>query len=672
MTTAPTHSDAVASSDPQTEAPAQWTPDDSATLYGIDAWGLGHFDVSSEGTIVVSPRPPEGGEIDLYRLTNGLRQRGIHPPVLVRFRDMVDHRLREIKGAFQRAIDEAGYQGGYFAVYPIKVNQQRSVVEELRDFGRDLGFGLEAGSKPELLAVLGMTSGGLRDIPIICNGFKDDEYVETVILAAKLGRNITPVVEQARELDLIIKHARAHGIRPSIGVRAKPTNRGSGRWQSSGGARSKFGLSMSDLLDAFDKLKREGMSDCLRLLHFHIGSQIADIRALNAAVGELAHIYCELKNLGAGLTMIDIGGGLGVDYDGSGTTGPGSINYSLDEYASNVVHRISAACDDAQVEHPTIISESGRAMTAYSSVLIVDVPASTTFDRDPGLDQVRASLTDDTPQPLHDLVATADDLDTLPLQESLHDATQALDESFSLFTMGYMTLSQRAAAERLFAWIGRRVCEKAQAEADEAGEAMAEEIASLAEQLSDIYYINASIFQSVPDAWAIDQLFPVAPIHRLDEKPTRLATLADITCDSDGKIELFADPTGKGVRPRILLHPLRQTAEGTEPYTLGIFLVGAYQEVLGDLHNLFGDTHAVHVSLPPDSNPEHEWHIEEVIEGETVRQVLGYVGFDPAQLRRHMRADVEQALRDKTLSVEEATALLAFYDHGLDGYTYLE
>lgn len=641
-----------------------WTPADAADLYGVPSWGHGYFACNDRGTLDVCPEGEDGPRVDLHQLVEGLRLRGVHTPVIARFTDLTRHRLASIRGSFDRAIEDSEYQGGYACVFPIKVNQQRQVVEEMRDFGRDFGFGLEAGSKPELLAVLGMTTGSLSDTPIICNGFKDDEYVETVILAAKLGRNITPVVEQRRELDLIIRHARTHGVRPRIGVRAKPSATGAGRWQSSGGMRSKFGLSTSGLLDMLATLQAEDMGDCLKLLHFHVGSQIADVRALNKAVSELAHIYCELSKLGAGLEAIDVGGGLGVDYDGSATTGPGSINYTLDEYAANIVHRVKSACDDAGVPHPLIVTESGRAMAAYPSVLLVDVPAATSFDRDPAIEMVRSRLTEADPQPLFDLISTADGLETLAPLEALHDATQALEESISLFGMGYMTLEQRAWAERLFAFIGRSLVDRANIESEESGDSVPDEFVTLAEQLSDIYYINCSIFQSLPDSWAIDQVFPVCPIHRLDEKPTRLAALADITCDSDGKIELFGDASGKGTRSRIPLPPLR----ADEPFYLGIFLVGAYQEVLGDLHNLFGDTHAVHVSVDEGG----EVSIDEVIEGDTVRAVLQYVGFDAKVLTRDVRTDVERAVRAGRLTIAEGRALLTFYEHGLDGYTYLE
>lgn len=646
----------------------RWTPADAAALYGLDAWGQGSFGVSDRGTLRVMPTRDPGVAVDLHELIEGLAERGIEAPVLVRFSDMVRQRLTDIRDAFRVAIDESNYTGDYCCVYPIKVNQQRQVVEEIRDLSRELGFGLEAGSKPELLAVLGLTAedDALAGMPIVCNGFKDDEYVETVILAAKLGRNIIPVVEQPAELARIIKHAQRYGVRPSIGVRIKPATTGTGRWATSGGNRSKFGLSATDLLDAVELLREHGMLDCLNLLHFHIGSQINDVRQVTAAVGELAHIYCELVKLGAGLTMIDIGGGMGVDYDGSRSARDGSVNYGLVEYAASVVNRVQNVCDDAGVDHPMILSESGRAMTAFSSVLVMNAIGMTRFDVDPRIDEARAMLERDaeTPQPIRDLVDTFDSLGERDPVEMYHDAAQARSEAMTLFGMGYLSLPQRAVAERLYWAIGHRVMTLAkERRLDER-----EEIAELPELLSDICYVNFSMFQSLPDHWAIDQVFPMMPIHRLDERPDRLAVLADVTCDSDGEIDLFSDHENPGPKRRLELHSLRGPVGEPEPYYLGVFLVGAYQEVLGDLHNLFGDTHAVHVSVDESGR----WRIDEIVEGDTVREVLGYVQYDVDRLRRHMHRQIERAVHADRLTVAEGRSLKRFYDHGLEGYTYLE
>ncbi len=664
----------------------QWTVEDSARLYGLADWGKGYVAAGPDGHLCMLPSKDASRRVDLYELVQGLRERDIHTPVLVRFSDTLAHRLRELREAFDTAIRENDYRGQYRCVYPIKVNQQRHVCEEIRNFGGPLGFGLEAGSKPELLAVLGLTEGH-NDMPIVCNGFKDDEFIETVVLAAKLGRNIIPVVERFSDLELIVKHATRYGVRPQIGVRVKPSARGSGKWESSSGARSKFGLFVAETLKALDFLKQHGMADCLNMLHFHIGSQVSDIRQLKAAVNELAHIYTELRRLGAGLKIIDIGGGLGVDYDGSGSAWESSINYSVQEYATDVVYRIKSVCDDAGAPHPTILSESGRAMVAYSSVLIFDVLGRSRFESRPDLDQIRAAMAaeDEAPQPVSDLLDAYERISDRNLVEVYHDAVQARDEAMSLFSLGYISLPMRAASETLFWAIGRQIL----ARAAKLGE-LPEELQNLPELLSDIYYCNFSIFQSMPDSWAIDQLFPIVPIHRLNEEPTRRATLADITCDSDGQVDRFVDK--RDVKRTLEVHELRPlqpsapptngngnggpaptgvTAaadSGHEPYYLGVFLVGAYQEVLGDLHNLLGDTHAVHVSV----DDQGRWSIDEVVEGDTVKEVLGYVQFDTEDLERAMRRDVERAVREGRMVVAEGQSLLKFYEQGLEGYTYLE
>ena len=650
-------------------------------LYGVPSWGSGFFRVNEAGHVAVSPRgdADPDSQIDLHALVEGLRERGLTTPVLVRFPDVLRTRLESIRTAFDQAILESDYRGGYACVYPIKVNQQRQLVEAVMNTGEPLGFGLEAGSKPELLAVLGLTEG--RPLtPIICNGFKDDEYVETVILAQKLGRNIIPVIESPTELERLLEHADSYGVRPRLGVRVKPSSTGAGRWAGSGGERSKFGLHAPEVLAALERLRERGMADCLKLVHFHVGSQMCDIRRVKTATSELARIYCELRRLGAGLEIIDVGGGLAVDYDGSNTTWASSANYSLDEYASDVVHRIAAACDDAHQPHPMIISESGRAMVAHSSVLLTDVVGRTHFRSDPDLAWIQGAIGEEdkagrsTAQPVLDLLeawqmlSEATDMDDRAAVESYHDAVQARDEALSLFSLGYLSLPMRAAAERLFWAIGRRVLELTEGRGRGAG--LPDQIEDLPEQLSDIYFANFSLFQSLPDAWAIDQVFPVLPIHRLGERPTRRATIADITCDSDGQIDRFGCTDQRDYKPTLDLHELRLAADGSpaEPYIIGVFLVGAYQEVLGDLHNLFGDTHAVHVSLDEQAG----WRIDDVIEGATVRHVLGYVQYDADGLRKSIRREVEAAVRKGSMTVPESQSLLRFYERGLEGYTYLE
>jgi len=648
----------------------QWTAADSAALYGIPDWGKGYVGVNAGGHITMMPTKEADKQIDLYEVVQGLRERGIHTPVLLRFNDILQHRLREIRAAFDQAIAEQAYTGGYSCVYPIKVNQQSHVCDQIARLAVELNFGLEAGSKPELLAVLGLsaTAGGpgVNGMPIICNGFKDDEFIETVILATKLGRNIIPVVEKFSELELVVKHAKAYNVRPKIGLRVKLSARGAGRWEGSAGVRSKFGLFVSECLKAVEYLREHDMLDCLNLLHCHVGSQLFDIKVLKNAVNELTHVYCELHRMGAGLTMLDIGGGMGVDYDGSQSAWSSSINYTVQEYAADVVYRIKSVCDSAKVPHPKILSESGRAMVAYSSVLIVDVLGTSRFESNPDLDAIERTMKAETevPQPVVDLLDAYRNMTDRNLLEAYHDATQARDEAMSLFSLGYMTLPMRAAAEQLFWAVSARVLDKATKKGE-----LPDELESLPEFLSDIYFCNYSLFQSMPDSWAIDQLFPIVPIHRLNEEPTRRGILADITCDSDGKIDHFVD---KRVDKKTLeLHEVKDLpgdAIGVEPYYLGVFLLGAYQEILGDLHNLLGDTHAVHISL----DEQGEWEIDEVIEGDTVEEVLAYVQYDVPDLKKAMRLDIEAACRQGRLTLTEGKSLLKFYDDGLEGYTYLE
>jgi arginine decarboxylase len=645
-----------------------WMPSDSAALYGIPDWGQGYFDVNAAGHIAVLPYKAQNQQVDLFEIVEALGERGYQTPLLVRFSDILAHRLREMRTTFDRARKEVDYRGGYSCVYPIKVNQQRHICEEICEFGAAEGFGLEAGSKPELLAVLALTVGR-ESMPIICNGFKDNEFIEMVTLAAKLGRKIIPVVEKFSELEAIVKYAKLYDVRPLIGVRVKLSTRGVGRWESSAGTKSKFGLLVSEVLTAVEYLKSHGMLDCLTLLHCHIGSQVYNIRNIVNAVTELTHIYTELRRLGATMGMLDIGGGLGVDYDGSRSPQLSSINYSLQEYAENVLWRVKSVCDEAEVEHPLIISESGRAMVAYGSVLVCDVLGKTLHGTPPDMERIRAILAseEEVPHPLNDLLDAYERVETGNMQEVFHDATQARDEVRVLFSLRHMTLPLRAVSEHLFWGIGRKLLDRALAGLDP-GEPLPDEFAELPEMLSDTYFCNFSLFQSAPDSWAIDQVFPVCPIHRLDEKPIYQGTLADITCDSDGRVSRFVGyPEQKHT---LELHDLRPSADGNgrEPYYLGFFLVGAYQETLGDLHNLFGDTHAVHIRLAEDG----DWTIEEVVEGDSVREVLSYVQFDHKLMRSAMRKDVEQAVKSSRLSVKDGKSLLQFYEDGLDGYTYFE
>ncbi len=637
-----------------TPGSTSWTITEAGELYDVPRWGQGYFSISEQGHLQVHPTKDPARAVDLKRLVDRLQLRGLAVPILLRFTDILQHRLGEIHAAFQQAISQHQFQGRYCCVYPIKVNQQRQVVEEVLNFGAQYGFGLEAGSKPELLAVAALAT---NDTPIICNGFKDFEFIEMAMLAQKMGRQIIPVVEKYTELELILEYAEKVGVRPNIGMRVKLAARGSGRWQSSGGFRSKFGLTVTEILRGLDELKKRGMEDCFKLLHFHLGSQITHIRIIKNALNEAARVYCDLAKAGAGLRFIDVGGGLGVDYDGSQTNFESSMNYTLQEYANDVVYHIQTVCDEEGVAHPTIVSESGRAVSAYHSMLIFNVLGTTGF----GEERIPEKARDDFEQPLVDLLETYHSVTQRNAVESYHDAQQALDMAMNLFSGGYLSLEQRAHAENVF-WA---ICEKIN-KLCKGMDDVPEDLQALEEMLSDTYFCNFSLFQSIPDSWAIKQLFPVMPIHRLNEPPVNHAVIGDITCDSDGKLDQFIDR--RDVKKTVLLHRFNG-----EPYYLGVFLVGAYQEILGDLHNLFGDTHAVHVSLTDNGDEGAEGaRVEHIIKGDTVREVLKYVEFDPEALMGKVRRDVEAAVNASLMEDQQAGRLLKFYEEALQGYTYLE
>jgi arginine decarboxylase, biosynthetic len=635
-----------------------WRIEDSLELYHVNAWGKGYFSINEAGHVVVRPDTQPGREIDLFEVVEGLKARDLTTPVVVRFSDILAHRLKHLYAAFAQAIAENEYQNGYAAVFPIKVNQQRLVVEEVFRYGREFGFGLEVGSKPELLAVMAMTENA-SDRLIVCNGFKDDSYIEAVTLATKLGRTIIPVVENFGELELILKHAEKYGVRPRIGVRVKLFSEGSGRWRESAGEKSKFGLFVTEILELFNVLKERDMLDCLQLVHCHPGSQLQDIRRVKDAVNELAHVYAELKLMGAGLQYIDVGGGLGVDYDGSGTNYSSSMNYTLNEYASDVVYRIASVCNARDIPHPKIISESGRAIAAYHSVLIFNALGSSALDRFrvTGREAEDYNGDDELPQPIQDLFEAYRSVSERRLVECYHDALTAREQVLQMFNLGLLSLEFRGLAERLY-WATcakiRDCCRKL--------DRRPEELENLETILSDIYFCNFSVFQSLPDSWAIDQLFPIMPIHRLDEQPTRTGVLADITCDSDGKIDRFVSL--RDVKRALELHELRPG----EDYYLAAFLVGAYQETLGDLHNLFGDTHVVHIRL----HDEGGWWIEEIVKGDTANQVLEYMEYDVEELYPALARDCERAIRDGRMTIAESQHLKRFYESELDGYSYLE
>ncbi len=628
----------------------KWTVAEAAELYELARWGKGYFSIGDQGHLRVHPECDPHRHIDLKILVDQLQLRGLELPILIRFNGILKNRLRELHDAFQEAIDQHEYRGRYRCVYPIKVNQQRQVVEEIVHHSRPYGFGLEAGSKPELLAVVAMTDS---DMPIICNGFKDAEFIEMAMIAQKLGRQVIPVVEKFTELELVLRYGQRVGVRPQIGMRVKLAARGAGRWQSSGGYRSKFGLTVGEILKAIELLREQGMADCFKLLHFHLGSQITNIRHIKAALNEAARIYADLARRQTGLEFLDIGGGLGVDYDGSQTNFESSMNYTLQEYANDVVYHIQSVCDDAEVPHPHIISESGRAVAAYHSVLVFGVLGVA----EQGVDEeLPKELDDDEEQPLHDLLFTYQELNVRNILEGYHDATQALDTAMHLFSAGYLTLEQRYLAEKLFFAICHRICRLV-----EQLEYVPEELEGLEAMLSDTYFCNFSLFQSMPDSWAIKQLFPILPIHRLDERPTRQGVLGDVTCDSDGKLNKFIDR--RDVKNSLPLHRF----DGS-PYLLATCLLGAYQEILGDLHNLFGDTNAVHVDLTEEGGLV----LESIIRGDTVSEVLAYVQYKDRDLINRLQASVERAVRGGLIDHQQAGRFVRVYEEGLRGYTYLE
>ncbi len=626
-----------------------WTVRDSAELYNVANWGAGFFAVNDKGHVEVRPNGNGGPGIDLLELVGDLERRGLRAPLLVRFSDILSSRVRGLCGAFGKAIEEYGFRGRYRGVYPIKVNQQRHVVEEIIEYGASHGVGLEAGSKPELLISL-----ALLDTPealIICNGYKDRAYIETALLAQRIGRYPIIVIDRFHEIDLVLKASRELGIRPHLGMRARLTTKGAGKWVESTGDRSKFGLSAVEIVEAVERLRAEDMLECLELLHFHIGSQITAIRAHKDALREASRIYAGLHSLGAKVRFMDVGGGLGVDYDGSQTNFHSSMNYSVQEYANDVVSFIQESCDEAGLPHPDIVTEAGRSMVAHHSVLIFDVL---------GVNEVITGkppepVNEDDPKVLQDLAEVWAGVSRKNVREAYHDALQLKEEAGTLFSLGYLDLRARARVERLF-W---DCCEKILRIVRELPQ-IPEDLEDLEKGLADTYYGNFSVFQSAPDHWAVKQLFPVMPIHRLNERPTRRGVFADLTCDSDGKIDQFIDV--RDVKDVLELHPWNGSA-----YFIGVFLVGAYQEILGDMHNLFGDTDAVHVRL----DEEGRYRVEHVVEGDEVNQVLAYVQYDRSRLIEEVRRTIETAHRAGQITLEESAQLRKRYEQGLQEYTYL-
>ena len=627
-----------------------WSVADALENYGVPNWSAGYFGINEKGHVIVHPQGPEGPTADLKELVDEVRQRGIDLPLLLRFTGILKERIRALHEAFYRAIQECGYRGDYRGVFPVKVNQQRWVIEEIVNIGRQYHYGLEAGSKPELLAVMAMLDDDAA--LIVCNGYKDEEYIETALLANRLGRNVILVVEKFSELKLIAAVSRRLGVKPRIGMRIKLSSKGAGRWEASGGDRSKFGLFSGALMEALDFLREQELLDCFELMHFHVGSQISNIRNIKNSLREASRFFVELCKAGAPLKYFDVGGGMGVDYDGSQTNFHSSVNYSMQEYANDVVYAIYQQCEDEGVPHPTIVSESGRAVVAHHAVLVVNVLGVSKFSAK----AIPESVHEDAPQVLKNLVSTFKDVTRKNVIESYHDALQYKDECLTLFSLGHLSLQDRVNCENVFWALVQKILRIAH-ELDD----LPEEIQPLEKTLSDTYFCNFSVFQSVPDSWALDMLFPIMPIHRLDERPTRKGVLCDITCDSDGKIEHFIDK--RDVKDVLELHAV----EDGEPYFIGMFLVGVYQEVLGDLHNLFGDTNAVQVTIT-----ENGYLLDHVVPGDTVDEVLRSVMYSRESLLDRMRRSTEIALRAGQMTLEESRHLLRAYEEGLNGYTYLE
>ena len=628
----------------------KWRIEDSSELYNISGWGLKYFSVNERGHVQVTPR--EGCvPIDIRDIMDELKLRDVSAPLLLRFPDILDDRIRKISGCFRMAAEEYDYKGQNFVVYPIKVNQMRQVVEEIVSHGNKYNIGLEAGSKPELHAVLAVNTH--ENSIIVCNGYKDEDYVELALLAQKMGRRIFIVVEKLNELKLIAAVSKRLNLRPNIGVRIKLTSSGSGKWEESGGDVSKFGLNSSELLDALDYLQKVKMADCLKFIHFHIGSQITKIRRIKNALREAMQFYVQLSKMGYAIEFVDIGGGLGVDYDGTRSSmGENSMNYSIQEYVNDSVSALVDVCVKNNLPQPNIITESGRSLTAHHSVLIIDVLETTQLPQWNDNDEIGENA-HELARELYDIW---DKINPSRVFEDWHDALQIREEALERFSLGLLDLTTRAQIEKLFWSVARDVNDMTRSMKHPP-----EELRKVARMLPEKYFCNFSLFQSLPDSWAIDQMFPIMPIARLDEKPTRNATLQDVTCDSDGKISNFVSP--QGASHSLPVH----TVKHGEHYYIGVFLVGAYQEILGDLHNLFGDTAAVHISLTKDG-----YEIEQVVDGEPVADVLEYVEYSPKKLVRNLEAWVSASMKRGAITPEEGRQFLNNYRSGLYGITYLE
>ena len=628
----------------------KWTIEDSKELYNICGWGTSYFGVNEQGNVYATPCK-DNVQIDLREVMDELALRDVASPVLLRFPDILDNRIEKTSSCYQKAAQEYNYKGENFIIYPIKVNQMQPVVEEIISHGKKFNLGLEAGSKPELHAVIAVQCQS--DSLIICNGYKDQSYIELALLAQKMGKRIFIVVEKLNELETIARVAKKLNVKPNLGIRIKLASSGSGKWEDSGGDASKFGLTSSELLEARELLDKKGMHDCLKLIHFHIGSQITKIRRIQTALREASMFYIQLHKMGYDVNFVDCGGGLGVDYDGTrSSSSESSVNYSIQEYVNDCIYTFVDAADKNGLPHPNIITESGRSLTAHHSVMVIDVLETASLpemedDYEPA---------EDSHQLVKDLYEIWDNLTPRNMLEDWHDAEQIREEALDLFSHGLVDLKTRADIERMY-W---SVCHEINILAKHLKHTP-EELMNLDKLLADKYFCNFSLFQSLPDSWAIDQLFPIVPLQRLNERPTRSATLQDITCDSDGKIANFV--TNRNNSHILPVHSLKKN----EPYYLGVFLVGAYQEILGDMHNLFGDTTAVHISVK-----DNKYHIDQVIDGETVAEVLDYVQYDPKKLVRQLEIWVAKSVKSGKISLEEGKEFLSNYRSGLYGYTYLE
>ena len=628
----------------------KWTVDDSKELYNMVGWGTSYFGINDKGDVYVTPCK-DNTQIDIRDVMDELALRDITPPVLLRFPDILDNRIEKTSSCFEKAAKAYDYQGESFVIYPIKVNQMQLVVEEIISHGRKFNLGLEAGSKPELHAVIAVQCQS--DSLIICNGYKDQSYIELALLAQKMGKRIFIVVEKLNEIDIISKAAKKLGVRPNLGVRIKLASSGSGKWEESGGDASKFGLTSSELLAALEKLEKLNMKDCLKLIHFHIGSQITKIRRIQTALREASQFYIQLHKMGYDVEFVDCGGGLGVDYDGTrSSNSESSVNYSIQEYVNDCLYTFVEAANANGIHHPNLITESGRSLSAHHSVLVIDVLETASlpemneeFEPENGAHKL-----------VKDLYEIWDNLNPRSMMEDWHDAEQIREEALDLFSHGMVDLQTRAEIERMYWSVCREINSMAKTLKHQP-----EELKKLDKLLADKYFCNFSLFQSLPDSWAIDQLFPIVPLQRLNERPTRSATIQDITCDSDGKIANFV--TNRNISHILPVHTVRKN----EPYYLGVFLVGAYQEILGDMHNLFGDTNAVHISVK-----DGKYSIDQIFDGETVEEVLSYVQYKPKELVRQLERWVTKSVKQGKISLEEGKEFLSNYRSGLYGYTYLE